>query len=58
MTYVRHRYISVDAIRRAIAIVADGVLHARNPAIWGRGTTACASDTKHFGDWYQNLTTQ
>ena len=33
-------------------------LRARNPAIWGDGTTACASDSKHFGAWDQNLTTQ
>jgi hypothetical protein len=39
LSYVRHRYISVDALRRAIAIVADGTLKARNPAIWGSGTT-------------------
>jgi TnpA family transposase len=45
-------------MRRAIAIVADGTLSARNPAIWGSGTTACASDSKHFGAWDQNLTTQ
>jgi TnpA family transposase len=58
LAYVRRRYISVDALRRAIAIVADGTLQARNPAIWGAGTTACASDSKHFGAWDQNLTTQ
>lgn len=58
LAYVRRRYISVDAMRRAIAIVADGTLHARNPTIWGSGTTACASDSKHFGAWDQNLTTQ
>jgi TnpA family transposase len=58
LSYVRRRYISVDALRRAIAIVADGTLKARNPAIWGSGTTACASDSKHFGAWDQNLTTQ
>ena len=51
LAYVRRRYISVDTMRRAIAIVADGTLHARNPAIWGSGTTACASDSKHFGAW-------
>jgi len=56
---VRRRYISsVDMLRRAIAIVADGTLRARNPAIWGTATTACASDSKHFGAWDQNLTTQ
>jgi TnpA family transposase len=58
LAYVRRRYISVDAMRRAIAIIADGTLHARNSAIWGSGTTACASDSKHFGAWDQNLTTQ
>ncbi len=26
--------------------------------IWGEGTTACASNSKHFGAWDQNLTTQ
>ncbi len=58
LAYVRRRYLSVDALRRAIAIVADGTLHARDPAIWGSGTTACASDSKHFGAWDQNLMTQ
>jgi len=58
LAYVRRRYISVDALRRAIAIVADGTLQARNPAIWGSATTACASDSKHYGAWDQNLTTQ
>jgi TnpA family transposase len=58
LAYVRRRYISTDALRRAIAIVTNGTLRARNPAIWGDGTTACASDSKHFGAWDQNLTTQ
>jgi TnpA family transposase len=58
LAYVRRRYITVEALRQAIAIVADGTLHTRNPQIWGDGTTACASDSKHFGAWDQNLTTQ
>jgi TnpA family transposase len=58
LTYVRHRYISVPALRAAIAVVANGTLAARHPAIWGDGTNACASDSKHFGAWDQNLTTQ
>jgi hypothetical protein len=58
LAYVRRRYIGVDALRRAIAIVTDGTLQARNPAIWGSATTACASDSKHYGAWDQNLTTQ
>ena len=58
LAYVRRRYLSIDALRCAVAIVTDGTLRARNPAIWGSGTTACASDSKHFGAWDQNLTTQ
>ncbi|MBV8174871.1 MAG: Tn3 family transposase [Verrucomicrobia bacterium] len=58
LVYVRRRYLTVDRLRRAIAIVTNGTLNARNPAIWGQGTTACASDSKHFGAWDQNLTTQ
>ena len=49
LAYVRRRYVTVDALRQAIAIVTNGTLRARNPAIWGEGTTACASDSKHFG---------
>nr|AAC80184.1 resolvase-like protein [Acidithiobacillus ferridurans] len=49
LAYVRRRYISVDAMRCAIAIVADGHTACRNPAIWGSGTTACALGLQHFG---------
>ena len=38
LAYVRRRYISRDALRQAIAVVANGTLRARNPAIWGAGT--------------------
>jgi TnpA family transposase len=58
LAYVRRRYVSVDPLRRATAIVTNGTLQARNPAIWGSATTACASDSKHHGAWDQNLTTQ
>ncbi len=58
LTYVRHRYINVPALREAIAVVVNGTLAARNPTLWGNGTNSCASDSKHFGAWDQNLTTQ
>ncbi len=58
LAYVRGRYLTVEALRRAVSIVTNGTLGVRNPAIWGDGTTACASDSKHFGAWDQNLTTQ
>jgi TnpA family transposase len=50
---VRRRYLTVEGLRRAISIVANGTLALRNPAMWGDGTTACASDSKHFGAWDQ-----
>ena len=58
LVYVRRCYITADQLRQAIATVTNGTLVARNPAIWGEGTTACASHSKHFGAWDQNLTTQ
>ena len=58
LAYARRRYITPDRLRRAIAIVTNGTLRVRNPRIWGDATTACASDSKHFGAWDQNLTTQ
>jgi TnpA family transposase len=58
LLYARQRFITAEGLRRAIAIVTNGTLKARNPLIWGDGTTACASDSKHFGAWDQNLMTQ
>jgi TnpA family transposase len=58
LLYARRRYITPDRLRQAITTVTNGTLRARNPTIWGEGTTACASDSKHFGAWDQNLTTQ
>ncbi len=58
LLYARRRYITVEQLREAVATVANGTLRARDPLIWGEGTNACASDSKHFGAWDQNLTTQ
>jgi TnpA family transposase len=58
LAYTYRRCFTVDNLRNAIAIITNGALRARNPAIWGNGTNACASDSKHFGAWDQNLTTQ
>ena len=58
LLYVRRRYITPEQLREAIAIITNATLRARDPLIWGEGTNACASDSKHFGAWDQNLTTQ
>ena len=46
------------SLRYAIGQVVNETLRARNPVIWGEGTTACASDSKKFGAWDQNLITE
>jgi TnpA family transposase len=58
LLYVRRRYIHKDQLRRAIAEVINAIFEIRSPDIWGEGTTTCASDSKHFGAWSQNLMTQ
>src|ERR1019366_3377581 len=58
LVYARHRHINVDQLRESIAVVTNATLRVRDPAVWGEGTNACASDSKHFGAWDQNLTTQ
>jgi hypothetical protein len=58
LRYVRRRFVHKEQLRAAIARVADGVFAARDPFIWGEATTACASDSKKFGAWDQNLMTE
>jgi hypothetical protein len=58
LIYVRRRYIHKDQLRSAIAEVVNATFEIRLPHIWGEGTTTCASDSKHFGAWEQNLITQ
>jgi TnpA family transposase len=58
LQYVRRRFINRDQLRGAIAEVVNAILRVRLPHIWGEGTTACASDSKKFGAWDQNLMTE
>jgi Tn3 transposase DDE domain/Domain of unknown function (DUF4158) len=57
LLYILHRYISKDGLRSAIAEIANAILRERNTAIWGEATS-CASDSKKFGAWDQNLLTE
>jgi TnpA family transposase len=52
------RYIDADTLRDATRRVVNATLAVRDPRIWGEGTTACASDSKHFGAFDQNLMTE
>jgi len=58
LSYTRRRFLTRDALRVAIARVVDAVFAARRPDIWGKATTACASDSKKFGAFDQNLLTE
>jgi len=58
LLYVRRRFITRDSLRAATREVANAIFRARHPAIWGEATTTCASDSKKFGAWDQNLITE
>lgn len=54
----RRKFVHKAALQNSIAQVANSIFAVRNPTIWGEGTTACASDSKKFGAWDQNLMTE
>ena len=56
--YICRRFLTKDALRAAIADVATAIFRVRRPDIWGEGTTACASDSKKYAAWDQNLMTE
>lgn len=58
LRYVKRRFVQKEALRTAIADVVNGTFRIRQPTIWGEATTACASDSKQFGAYDQNLMTE
>lgn len=58
LRHVKRRFLQKEALRAAIADIVNGTLHIRSQAIWGNATTACASDSKKFGAYDQNLMTE
>jgi TnpA family transposase len=58
LLYVRRKFIHKSQLRNAIAEIINATLAIRKPEIWGEGTTTCASDSKKFGAWDQNLMTE
>jgi TnpA family transposase len=58
LRYVRRRYVTKEQLRGAIAEIANAIFRVRQAPIWGEGTSACASDSKKFGAWDQNLMTE
>ena len=58
LLYVRRKFIHQSQLRNAIAKIVNATFSVRLPQIWGEGTTTCASDSKKFGAWDQNLMTE
>ena len=58
LLHVRRRFVHASALREACARVANATLAVRNVAVWGDAGTACASDSRKFGAWDQNLMTE
>ncbi|MED3330298.1 Tn3 family transposase [Bacillus thuringiensis] len=58
LQYIRNKFIHKDQLRKANAEVTNQIMHHRREEIWGEATTACASDSKHFGSYDQNLLTE
>jgi TnpA family transposase len=55
LRYIRNKFIHKDHLRKANAEVTNYIIYNRMKEVWGEATTACASDSKHFGSWDQNL---
>jgi TnpA family transposase len=58
LLHVYRRFLHRDGLRAATIRVVNHTLEARNPAVWGTGTATCASDSKKFSAWDQNLMTE
>ena len=58
LLYLRRRFITREHLREAITRVVNATFRVRLPEIWGEATTACASDSKKFSAWDQNLMTE
>lgn len=58
LRHVKRRFIQKETLRTAITETVNGTFRIRNSSIWGEATTACASDSKKFGAYDQNLMTE
>ncbi|MGH3518510.1 MAG: Tn3 family transposase [Haloechinothrix sp.] len=56
--YTRRRYLTTDATGQIAIEIANATFAARQHTIWGKGSTAVASDSTHFGAFDQNIFTE
>lgn len=58
LRYIKQKFINKDNLRLLNTLVVNAIHKARHADLWGEGTTSCASDSKKFGAWDQNLMTE
>lgn len=58
LRHIKRTFINQEDLREAITKVVNAIFRVRNADIWGEATTACASDSKKFTSWDQNLMTE
>jgi len=58
LMYVRRKFIHKNNLKSAILEVVNAIFGIRVQDVWGDATTTCASDSKKFGAWDQNLMTE
>ena len=58
LVYTRKKFITKENLQNSISQVVNAILNVRDSSIWGNATTTCASDSKKFGSWDQNLMTE
>ena len=58
LRYVRRRYLTPDIAQAMAVEIANATFTAREPGLWGSGSSTVASDSTHFGAYDQNLVTE
>jgi len=55
LIYIKRKFINKDNLKNGIVKIVNGILDSRLKHVWGEATTSCASDSKKFSAWDQNL---
>ncbi|MDR6224362.1 TnpA family transposase [Desmospora profundinema] len=58
MLYIKRKFVHPENLKAANIRVVNAILKERLADVWGEATTSCASDSKKFGSWDQNLMTE
>ncbi|MFC7439594.1 Tn3 family transposase [Laceyella putida] len=58
LLYIKRKFIHPENLKAANVRVVNAILKERLTEVWGEATTSCASDSKKFGAWDQNLMTE